>query len=130
MTATDSIGIITREPHLIPCREAVPVLSREYPISRVIAMSDQAASGCVTHPALERHYSVQEIAKMWALSFNTIKRLFQDEPGVLAFGSPETRYGRQRITLRVPESVMLRVYRERTHRKAHTVSIQERKVAL
>jgi hypothetical protein len=82
-----------------------------------------AADSGISHPALERHYSVQEIAQLWGFSFNTIKNLFKNETGVLSIGSPETRYGRQRITMRIPESVMLKVYRERTNRTSQVVPI-------
>ncbi len=63
--------------------------------------------------ALERHYTVQEVAEMWNLAYNTVLKLIEDEPGVLVFGSPETRYGRKRITRRIPESVMIRVHQKR-----------------
>jgi AraC-like DNA-binding protein len=65
---------------------------------------------------LERHYSVSEIAKMWALSEKTVRRMFEDEEGVLQRGSPETRRKRGYITLRIPESVMLRVHHQRARR--------------
>jgi hypothetical protein len=63
--------------------------------------------------ALERHYSVSEVAKMWALSEKTVRRMFEDEDGVLQWGSPETRRKRGYITLRIPESVLYRVHRKR-----------------
>jgi len=63
---------------------------------------------------LERHYSVGEIAERWALSGKTVRRMFEIEEGVLQWGSPETRRKRGYITLRIPESVMLRVHRQRT----------------
>jgi transcriptional antiterminator len=66
--------------------------------------------------ALERHYSVSEVAKMWALSERTVRRMFEDEDGVLHWGTIETRRKRGYITLRIPESVMLRVHRQRTRR--------------
>ena len=34
-------------------------------------------------PALERHYSVNVIAASWGLSGNTIRRMFENEPGVI-----------------------------------------------
>lgn len=61
--------------------------------------------------ALERHYSVIEVAKMWGLSENTIRRMFVDEPGVIEWGSGETRFKRAYKTLRIPESVLQRVHR-------------------
>lgn len=72
----------------------------------------------VGHAALglERHYSVGEIAEKWGLSEKIIRRMFEDEEGVLKWGSQETRRKRGYITLRIPESVMLRVHRQRTQR--------------
>ena len=65
--------------------------------------------------ATERHYSVAESAELWKLSPNTVRRMFQSEPGVFAVGEPRPRYGRQRgkVTLRIPQSVLDRVYRRR-----------------
>ncbi len=61
-------------------------------------------------PALERHYSVNEIAKSWGLSGNTIRRIFEKEPGVIEWGTAESRFSRGYRTLRIPESVMMRVH--------------------
>jgi hypothetical protein len=62
-------------------------------------------------PALERHYSVTEVAKLWGLSENTIRRMFTGEPGVVEWGSEETRFKRAYKTMRIPESVLQRVHR-------------------
>ncbi len=60
----------------------------------------------------ERHYSVAEVAELWNLSEDKVRRLFQNEPGVLVLGNAQPRYGRHRYTtLRIPESVAERVYR-------------------
>ena len=61
--------------------------------------------------ANEKHYSVVELAKLWALSERTIRRMFENEPGVLCWGSSERRFKRRYKTLRIPETVMLRVHR-------------------
>jgi AraC-like DNA-binding protein len=63
--------------------------------------------------ALERHYSVSEIAELWSLSEKTVRRMFEDEEGVLQWGIPETRRKRGYITLRIPESVLHRVHQKR-----------------
>lgn len=60
--------------------------------------------------ALERHFTVGEIAKLWRFSQNTIRRLFRDEKGVIKHGSPETRFKKKRYVLSIPESVVLRVH--------------------
>ena len=64
-------------------------------------------------PATERHYSVAEVAEMWQLSPNAVRKLFQSEPGVLTLGEPRPKYGRRRgyVTLRIPRSVLDRVHR-------------------
>jgi hypothetical protein len=60
----------------------------------------------------EKHYSVAELAQLWALSEKTIRRMFENEPGVLRWGSQETRFKRAYTTLRIPETVVLRVHRQ------------------
>lgn len=64
--------------------------------------------------AFEKHYSVQQIAKLWGLSDDTIRRIFQNEVGVVKIGSSETRFKRKRIQLSIPESVLQRVYKKLT----------------
>ena len=65
-----------------------------------------------TELAAEKHYSVSELANPWGLSERTIRRMFENEPGVLCWGSSESRFKRGYKTLRVPETVMLRVHRQ------------------
>ena len=60
--------------------------------------------------ALEKHYAVGEVADMWNLSDETIRRLFRDEPGVIKIGDEERRRKRAYFVLRIPESVVLRVH--------------------
>jgi hypothetical protein len=62
-------------------------------------------------PSEERHYTVTEIAAIWNLSKDTVRRLFQNEPGVLVLGDTSPRR-RKRLykTLRIPESVAQRVH--------------------
>ena len=62
--------------------------------------------------SVEKHYSVAELAEMWSLSENTIRRIFENEPGVLKWSSKETRFTRRYTTLRIPETVVLRVHRQ------------------
>lgn len=62
--------------------------------------------------ALERHYSVQEVADMWNVSANTVRRTFSSEPGVIEFGSDETRWSRKRKIMRIPHSVLVRVHQQ------------------
>lgn len=63
--------------------------------------------------ALERHYTVPEIANLWGVSEKTVRRLFDDEDGVLRWGSHETTCKRGYHNLRVPQSVLIRVHQRR-----------------
>lgn len=61
---------------------------------------------------VEKHYSVSELATIWKLSENTIRRMFEGEPGVIRWGAAESRFRRRYTTLRIPETVVLRVHRQ------------------
>jgi hypothetical protein len=66
----------------------------------------------------ERHFTPKELSGLWHLSETKIRRLFEMEPGVLRIGEPSRRVGRKLkrsyYTLRIPESVALRVHRRLT----------------
>jgi hypothetical protein len=62
--------------------------------------------------ALERHYSVAEVASLWNLSEDSIRRLFRDKPGVLKLDSPERLRKRGYCVLRIPESVVQKTHAE------------------
>jgi len=59
-----------------------------------------------------RHYTPAEVGKLWGLSADTVRRLFEKEPGVLLIGDPSRRGKRRYLTLRIPESVVSRVHRK------------------
>jgi hypothetical protein len=60
----------------------------------------------------ENHYSVSELAALWHLSEKTIRRMFENEPGVIIWGVGERRFKRGYRTLRIPETVVIRVHRQ------------------
>jgi hypothetical protein len=62
--------------------------------------------------ANEKHYSVIEIANLWALSQKTVRKIFEREPGVIHWGTEEKVHKRGYRTLRVPETVLHRVHRK------------------
>lgn len=63
-------------------------------------------------PATEPHYSPEQVAEMWNLDPNSIRRIFRDEDGVLRFGrAVSTRIKRAYTTLRILLSVLERVHR-------------------
>jgi hypothetical protein len=64
--------------------------------------------------AIERHYAPDELGQLWNLSADTVRRLFEREPGVLVIERATSRARRYR-TLRIPESVAQRVHRQLTN---------------
>jgi len=73
------------------------------------------ATDQVQEHGFERLLTPVELADHWALSVDTVRRLFEGEPDVLVFA--HRRAGRRRYrTLRIPVSVAERVYRRLTIR--------------
>jgi hypothetical protein len=73
-------------------------------------------------PAIaERHYSPEQLGELWNLSADTVRRLFEHEPGTLVIERKRSRARRYR-TLRIPESVAARVHR----RLANPVDMRNR----
>ena len=70
------------------------------------------AHGAAT--ALERHHRPDEIAEMWGLIVKVIRQIFAAEPGVLKVDCPERRNKRGYRTMRIPESVVVRVLKRLT----------------
>lgn len=64
----------------------------------------------VQETTFERHYSVDELAELWGMSDDFVRRLFLHEPDVVVFFKPRPGKRTYRI-LRVPESVAERVHR-------------------
>jgi hypothetical protein len=58
----------------------------------------------------EHHFSPAELAEMWNLSEDTIRRMFENESGVMIFENPSRNPARRRRTLRIPQSVAERVH--------------------
>ena len=61
----------------------------------------------------ERHFTPKELAELWRLDESTVRRMFQDEPGVLKIGQTGRRSKRDYVTLRIPASTAARFHRER-----------------
>jgi|SRR5580704_2553498 hypothetical protein len=58
----------------------------------------------------EKHYSPDELASLWGVSVDSIRRIFRDEPGVLKMGDKSPKHKRQYLTLRIPHSIAERVH--------------------
>jgi len=62
--------------------------------------------------ATEKHFNVAEVAELWGIGENTVRRMFEDTPGVLRISMPTLtkRRHKPKVTLRIPLSLL-----ERTH---------------
>jgi hypothetical protein len=92
-------------------REVSKLPSMRYGDGQQLSTSTREQRKLDGTPVFEKHYSVKELATLWNLSDRTIRRMFLGEPGVVEWGTCETRMKRGYKTLRVPESVAQRVYR-------------------
>jgi len=63
--------------------------------------------------SIERHYTVIEVSKLWHVDPSIVRDLFRNDPAVLKIGHGESRFKRGRVHLRIPESVLQRVYEQR-----------------
>jgi hypothetical protein len=65
-----------------------------------------------TDDGKQENFSVAQVASLWELSPDTIRRLFENEPGVLLKGDKNPQGQRRRVMLRIPREVMNRVKRK------------------
>lgn len=59
-----------------------------------------------------QHYSVTQVAEMWGLSDDAVRRLFENEPGVLVLGDVTKPRRRHHRTMRIPAFVLERVHKK------------------
>lgn len=67
----------------------------------------------------ERHYAAIEVAEMWNLSADKVREIFEHEPGVLVIGDRNPRHKRRYLTLRIPQTVLLRVHNRLAAKAGH-----------
>lgn len=60
--------------------------------------------------AAERHYSCAEVATLWSFDVETIRRLFENEPGIIVLQTPIRKGKRPYKTIRIPQNVLERVH--------------------
>jgi len=89
--------------------------SRDLPIWRIVRINAQLElfpqPGPVAVMPIEPVYTVDEVANMLKMSKDTARRRFRKEPGVFVMTTPACKYKRRYETIRIPESVLQRVYR-------------------
>jgi hypothetical protein len=70
----------------------------------------------------QTHYTPAELGKAWGLSDDCIREIFKTEPGVLLVGNRGSKKKRRNLTMRIPESVAIRVHRRMSARPAVTAA--------
>jgi hypothetical protein len=63
---------------------------------------------------IDQHYSAQFYAELWGVSPSTVVRWFQDLDGVLKLSESGNNGKRGRVELRIPFSLAMHIYREKT----------------
>lgn len=66
----------------------------------------------MTTTGIEKYYTINELRAVLQMSFERVRLLVKDEPGVLRFAAQATNGKRRRRTMyRIPESVVQRILR-------------------
>lgn len=73
-------------------------------------MSEQASNA----PSLEKHYRYKDLRPLIGLSDRSLRRLFEQEPGVVVLPRQICRKKRKYETVLIPQSVVDRVLRRLT----------------
>ena len=79
--------------------------------SRYAAAAAAADDGATAPAPGERHFTPAEVAELWHFDVETIRRLFDNEPGVMVLQTLARRGKRPYRTIRIPQSVLDRVHR-------------------
>lgn len=58
----------------------------------------------------EKHYTPKDLADLWGMSTDTIRRIFENVPGVLKIDRPEQMHKRGYRSLFIPASVAAEVH--------------------
>ncbi len=77
--------------------------------------ADRLPTGRAVDASVEQHFSVKELSELWGLSERTVRRLIEQEPGVIRIHQ-SARGKRSYRRVQVPASIAERIYRKITRR--------------
>ncbi len=77
--------------------------------------ADRLPTGRAAEASVEQHFSVKELSELWGLSERTVRRLIEQEPGVIRIHQ-SARGKRSYRRVQVPASIAERIYRKVTRR--------------
>ena len=64
--------------------------------------------------AMEKHYTLKQIAEEWQISVRVARRIFRDQPGVVDPTIHRSLTSRSYQAMRIPASVAARVHEQRS----------------
>jgi hypothetical protein len=100
---------LTQRQAIALARRSLKFRTRYAATSVYIPTKDDTSSTGVEN---EKHFDLSELAATWALSVETIRKLFADDPGVVKMPSASGTTGRRRYcTLRIPSSAAARLHK-------------------
>jgi hypothetical protein len=70
--------------------------------------------GTMEQPIRERFWTPKEIAEQWQVGIDTVRRAFEHEPDVFIVPHTSSPQKRRYRTMRIPDSVLLRVQKRRS----------------
>lgn len=86
----------------------------------------ESVSQAGAEPVPEQHYTVDEIAQRWNLSYEKVRRMFLEEEGVLRIGEASRLLGgrskgykRRYFLLRIPQHVLIRVEQQLMYKRGN-----------
>jgi hypothetical protein len=91
----------------LPAEEDLKPHKETFGISRPFVYKGKKYTNLVVD---EKHFSPADLAKAWGISAETVRQIFREEPGVLRLGSDGSQHTRSYVTLRIPQSVAVRVH--------------------
>jgi hypothetical protein len=80
-------------------------------VNRLRKLVEQTPKPAWVDDGEQKILTVAQVAAIWQVSDDTVRRVFEDEPDVIKLGDENPRGKHRRITLRIPRKVMERVQR-------------------
>ena len=77
--------------------------------------AERLPTGRAADASVEQHFSVKELSELWGFSERTVRRLIEQEPGVIRI-QQSSRSKRSYRRVQVPASIAERIYRKITRR--------------
>lgn len=82
-----------------------------------------------TSTAIEKHYTINDLCDLLSMSFERVRQLVMNEPGVIVLSPNNPSKRRTRRMYRVPASVLLRILRRSANPAVFPTRLPQRAAA-